>query len=249
MTEPQQRRTAQDGSKFYEWNGKRYFSVTTILNALSKPALVGWAAKEAAKYAVTNMDYLNELSSKDPAATIDLIKGASWRITQASMDLGTRVHDAVESQINGEKPLVDADVAPFAVAFNKFIEETGFKPLISEGTIFNEKECYAGTFDIIGDLDGDLVLVDTKSGNNIYPEVALQLAAYSRGDFISRPDGTTQPMPVVDRAFVLHLRPKGYKFVEANISEEVYTSFLYVREAYRWQTETSKNVLTPYRKA
>lgn len=75
MTEPAQRRTNDDGSKYYEHPSRteevreggggmitvrpaRYVSVTTALTVCAKPALVYWAANKAAERAMANLPKL-----------------------------------------------------------------------------------------------------------------------------------------------------------------------------------------------
>jgi hypothetical protein len=143
--------------------------------------------------------------------------------------------------------------------------------LATEATVFNRTQAFAGTLDAIvelrarqvmlalvaagtapEDVPGWLhdaaavdawvtVIIDYKSGNKTWPLVALQLAAYSRGEFVGLPDGVTQAsLPAVDLAAVLHLTPKGFRFRRVRIDDEVWRSFLHAREVWRWQRETSR---------
>ena len=68
---------------------------------------------------------------------------------------------------------------------------------------------YGGTYDLLMMIDGELWLIDIKTGKGLYPEFALQLAAYRWADYIILPgDPTTYDMPNVDSTGVLHLRPE-----------------------------------------
>ena len=66
MTESKQRRTAEDGSKYYEHPTRtaldgtvqRYTSVTTALGVVAKPALIYWATGLAARRAMQNLPRL-----------------------------------------------------------------------------------------------------------------------------------------------------------------------------------------------
>src|SRR4029453_3802172 len=71
--------------------------------------------------------------------------------------------------------------------------------LAAEQTVYSRRYGYAGTFDLLATLPGHgLVLVDVKTGNRVYPEVCLQLAAYAPADFIGQPDPITeQPLPAI----------------------------------------------------
>jgi hypothetical protein len=89
------------------------------------------------------------------------------------------------------------------------------------------------------------VIVDYKSGKAVYPEVALQLSAYARAEFVGHPDRVTElPMATVDLGAVLHLRGDGtFQFRLVRIDDEVFTAFQFGREIYRWVNETAKTVL------
>ena len=50
-------------------------------------------------------------------------------------------------------------------------------------------------------------------------------------------------MPQVDGALGLHLTPLGYRLIEVRADRDVFAAFLYAREVFRWQQETSKTVL------
>jgi hypothetical protein len=240
--------TPNDGKtgRTYTWGDEVFVSVTTVLGCLNKPALPGWAAREAANFVVNNFPVVSDLvGRRQKAAAVDLIKGSPWRARDKAADVGTTVHKAVEALIAGTEPDVTEEEIPFLVQFSKFIE--AFKPeiLVSEGTVFNRQYNYAGTMDLILRLDGKTWLVDVKSGKGIYPEYAMQVAAYARGDFIGMPDGTEEVMPIIDKGAILHLQRDSYHFVPVAIGKEVFESFLYCREMFRWQDDISHRVLLP----
>ena len=241
MTSPQNSTTSDDG-RYYEWRNDRYTSVTTILGVLSKSHLIKWSAKMAAEYAVENWGELTDVMIRGGKKTevIDRIKGASARYTEEASNTGSMVHGALERHIKGEKP---GDVIMTHLGyFKKFEDEWKPEYLACEATVYNKTEGYAGTFDFIALINGVRTIVDIKTGKSVYPEVALQLAAYANGEFIGR-DHTEFPMLDVEHGAVLHLRPNGYKFIPVRIDQEVWTAFRYVKEAFRWQRYTSKTVL------
>jgi hypothetical protein len=130
--------------------------------------------------------------------------------------------------------------------FDRFLNtyEPTFEVGMAEASVFNRAQRYAGTLDALGSIDGRRLLFDWKSGKSVYPEVALQLAAYRHAEFIGMPDGSEFPMPAVDGAVVLHLPPDGNAVLqEVDCGDEVFTMFQFVREVYRWSQVVSKNVL------
>jgi hypothetical protein len=52
-------------------------------------------------------------------------------------------------------------------------------PIASEKLVYSSDHGYAGTADLVGTLNGQLALLDIKTGRGVYPEYKLQLAAYA----------------------------------------------------------------------
>lgn len=235
--------------RIYEWDGEQYYSVTTVLNVLNKPALTKWAANSVANYVANNFPIVAELVGKgQSAAAIDLMKGSPWRQREKAADLGSLVHLTIEHLVTGEDVAgieVDETVIPYLESFVSWVDH--FKPefLISEGTIFNREYNYAGTLDIIAKIDGLTWLIDVKSGKGVYPEAAMQVAAYSRGEFIGHHDGTEEMLPVIDKGAVLHVQKDRCHFLPVSIGKEVFDSFLYARELFRWQDDIQHRVILP----
>ena len=230
----------------YSWGDETFVSVTTVLGCLNKPALTGWAARETAQYAVDNIGMVNDLIGKGQnKAAVDLLKGAPWRKRDTAADIGTLVHSVIEHSISGTVMDIPTDAL---LQLEYFMEwQDHFKPkiLVSEGTIFNRTYNYAGTLDIVATIDNLNWLIDVKSGSGVYPEYAMQCAAYARGEFLGMPNGIEEPMPIIDKAAILHIRPNGYHFVPVSISKEVFESFLYCREMFRWQDDIAHRAILP----
>jgi hypothetical protein len=238
--------TDTDQGRTYTWGDDVYASVTTILGVLNKPALPRWAANAAAKFAVDNQNTIAQLIEQGQwRAAVDLIKGAPWRQRDKAAEVGTLVHHMIDNLHTGIEVEIPAEALQQVTHFVNWVEHFKPKILVSEGTIFNRVYDYAGTLDIVAHIDGLNWLIDIKSGKGVYPEYAMQVAAYSRGEFIGHEDGSEQVMPIIDKGAVLHIRPEGYHFVPVNIGKEVFDSFLYCRELFRWQDEISHRALLP----
>lgn len=236
------------GNRLYQWGDSRFWSVTTILKAVPKPALVNWAAKMVAEWAVDNLDQVNALVKKDEKdAAVSLLKGAPWRSRDRAANVGTHVHELVSAMILGT-PWDDwpPELEPYLENFLAFVNDYDVTFEASESQVYSRAEKYAGSFDFIAKIPklGDgLFIGDTKTGKGIYPEVALQLAAYAHADFIGLPNGTEAPMPLVAGGVALHLRADGYKVVPVRVDGEVFRAFLFTREMFRWMEELSGDVL------
>lgn len=239
--------TTTSSGRMYVWpvTGEKFWSVTTILSAMPKPALPNWAAKSVAEFAVNNRDAWDLL---DPESAVDLLKRAPWRQRDKAADLGTLIHEAIDNWAAGRTDAVEtADLPDQAVKtlaqFVNFLECCEPEFLHTEATVYNRSQRYAGTFDGIVKLRGQTLIIDHKTGSGVYPEMAMQLAAYANAEFVGLPTGEEAPMPTVEGGAILHLRPDKWQLVPVRIDDDVYRSFLYVREVYRFQNDISKSVV------
>ncbi len=268
MSAPIHAKTTSKGRTYqHPRTGETAWSVSTLIKGgTPNGALVGWASRTVAEYAVANHRQLSQMLEavriqKDPAndkrylgvvSDPDAVAGAvSWlsgsgnRDRDRKADLGSAVHEEVENIILGKprKAEWDGDRAPFKPHWDQFVADFAPEFIASEVTVWNRTEKYAGTLDWIAKIGNKVVLGDIKTGKGVYAEAALQLSAYAHGEFALLPDGSEEPLPVVDGAVVLHLRPDGYSVVPVHLSDEVWDAFRFVREVFRWTDETSKRVL------
>lgn len=234
-------------------------------NARSHAAIRRWARAGhrwiAERQAAGELKTIKLAKLTDTELALRWIKGAPDRLRDAAAALGTDVHDEAERLVlslareTGEAwadgrplPAWPDDLAGHMTAFARFLEEYRPRFLATEATVFNRPQAYAGTLDAvmtlpIGGVDRT-VIVDYKSGNKVYPEVGMQLAAYSRAEFVASPDGITEvPMPAAEVGAVLHIRPTGCRLRLVRIDEPVYHAFLHAREVYRWAKEIAGTVL------
>lgn len=73
---------------------------------------------------------------------------------------------------------VDQDIADEILAYEKWLEETGFVCLLSEAPLYSRLHRYAGTLDLFGKFpDGSHAVIDLKRGA-AGKATALQTAAY-----------------------------------------------------------------------
>ncbi|HWC30709.1 MAG TPA: hypothetical protein VG845_11575 [Dehalococcoidia bacterium] len=252
MANPKTATTTRAGQRYYDWRGERFYSVTTMINGgMPKPALINWAKKFTAEYAYDHQDVLAAMvADGDRDGAIDWLKNAAYRDRDKKADLGTYLHEAIEAYALGKPfPKIRDEASARMTNFHGFLEE--YRPVfeMTEASVFNRTHRYAGTLDAIirlgdpGNGEGARLLLDMKSGKAVYPEVALQLAAYTHAEFVAMPDGSEKPMPPVDGACALHLSDDGFELVDVQADEEVFRFFLHVREVYRWKTDVENHVL------
>lgn len=100
----------------------------------------------------------------------------------ASVDWGVAVHSAIEKILKGEKYIADQKIAPSLQAFEKWRKAQGVKITNPTGDIeakvYDFENGYAGTIDMVAEVQGKRGVVDLKTGNGMRDEYSLQTAAY-----------------------------------------------------------------------
>jgi hypothetical protein len=258
MTAPvQARQYKPDGPRTYPWppqppHEMENLSVTSAIKNLNKPFLVGWAAKMTAECAVEDHDIIGQwLKRKNKTAALKHLKDARYRDSAGKADRGTIVHAAVEAYIAGKA--IDPDVIQAELEERNVPEDLwkatykmvdgvveflfDFEPEIhwSEATVHSRTHQYAGTADMIATLrigDSKLpAIIDFKTGKSIYNEVAMQLCAYARADFVGLNDGTEKPL-LPRRKKIQHgvcVRPTAggrYDIAYFDLTDPVFDMFL-----------------------
>jgi hypothetical protein len=237
----------RDARHRYSWNGgPLYPSVTTILGIKDKPALVGWAKRETAACAVRNLEMLARMVQSGGAqAAVDWLKRIPDYQRDASADLGTQVHAAAEAIARGGPVAISDEVQPFVAAYRRDFLEV-FRPrfLAVEAMVCSQRYEYGGTADAFAEIDGEIWLLDYKSGAGVYPDTALQLAGLARAQFIGRPGDQTQyPVPAATRFGVLHILPEGARLLPVVVDRATVAAFLDARRLFEWDRGAAKTVI------
>lgn len=255
----------------------RYASVTSITGLLPKD-LVWWAGNAVAREAVYEKDSWKDLTDDD---AYDYLKRAHQRIKDKAADLGSEVHRYVEAMNLGKPtPTWPLPVRARMTHFARFIEE--FQPRVeaAECKVYHrfdgagprkkikvvQRGSYAGTLDMLAEINGELAIIDIKTGKAVWPEAALQINAYAYADFLVAdpfhpgaqqitprrgkrwyewhgPAEDEIPMPMVTAGYVLHLRDDGYDLVPVPIRDDLYEMFLSLFAVDRWERDVKKGVL------
>lgn len=237
MAAPQNARQTNRG-RSYIWppTGEEFVSVTTVQKAMAKEGLVYWSARMVAEGAISRHDeWLRILEEEGEEATVRFLKGLPWDKRDKAADAGSAVHAAIDSERKGiAAPRWPTKLAGFKGQYERF--KAAYQPewITSEATVYSRRYGVAGTLDWIARIGGRVYLGDVKSGERIYDEVALQLAAYRYADWIDLGDSIEHPLPPIDACAVLHLRPRSFQLVEVVADEAMYTAFLHLVQVYRW---------------
>lgn len=150
-------------NRYYYRNEKYYPSVTSILQYMPKGKF-----------------FENWL--KDVGHNADII-------ARRAADEGTQVHDAIERYLQGEKicflnedgySKYSLDVWKMILKFHEFW--TNFKPILIESEIhlYSDIYMYAGTCDLVLEINGEKWLLDIKTSNSLHVSQDLQLSAYAQ---------------------------------------------------------------------
>lgn len=236
----------------------KYPGVTSIVGMLPKPFLQFWSAKMAAELAVDSLDFVKSIHDRGGhKAAVQYISGAARRYTEERSEIGSKAHDLMERMIRGENVRhVHPDMEPYRRNFAEFLDAVQPELVRAEDVAWSDAYQYAGSFDAVLRIklddagkphrhgDPALLMVDWKTSKNTYPDVALQMSAYAHADVMVDPHGNESPMPEFDGAAVLHTTTDGWEFTPVRIDyEDVFGTFLHLREVFRWEREISKTVL------
>lgn len=103
------------------------------------------------------------------------------------------------------------------------------KMLASEITVFNDIEGYAGTVDLLIEIDGETWLIDFKTSQQVWPEYELQVSAYKHANL---PTNSNIKLGILQIGY--RRNKNKYKFTEI---EDKYPLFLAAKSI--WANETA----------
>lgn len=267
------KRISNNRGHWYKLDGEKVDGVTTVLsNGIPKPALVGWAARSIAEFVGERLEIDPDTGevradaliaalikfdaestwSKWPKdgkvsrlAIIDVLKGVHWGERDRAARRGTEVHGLGERLVNGEEVTVPEELTGHVDSYLKFLDDFDVDPIHVERVVGHRTHRWMGTLDLIADLsDGHRWLLDIKTTRSgIYPETALQLAAYRNAEFYLDDDGKDTPMIPVDKVGAIWVRADGYDLIPVDAGPTTYKAFRYAQMVARWQTDGSEGVV------
>jgi len=171
---------------------ERLPSVTTVLSVINKPALTAWQVRQAVEDigGVLRDEATRLTGAMDPLDAENWVQEVMVRakrkpdeIRDEAADLGTRCHAYLEAVIRGGAlPTLSDDMKPSVDAFWSWyaVEEMDIE--VQERMVYSAHYRFAGTEDGVARHRGKKIILDWKTSAGIYPEMALQLAAYWEAD-------------------------------------------------------------------
>ena len=138
--------------RWYPHNGKKFATVTTVLDCLNKPALPQWAANMTVEYIKEHLPEMNDDGQIE--YYLKKAKTAYRTIGKKAMDIGSIVHDAIHCHLSGGKPepiLEGNDQATNSfLAFIQWADSVKLKPIALEKVLIDPNHEVGGTCDFIG---------------------------------------------------------------------------------------------------
>lgn len=175
-------------------------SVTSILTVVAKPFLIGWAAREerelvcgqAAKLHGSNQD-VSELAFYQRLKASLPEKHAHETLKDTAAGIGSNVHHLIEWTLRtemgipaGAQPALQGTPAVQAfAAWEAWRKNVNLKPVLIEQTVFSRTHGYAGTLDLLAELNIQglgraFAVLDWKTAKSLHAEYDLQTAAYGK---------------------------------------------------------------------
>jgi hypothetical protein len=230
MSTPATRRINRGRGHTYLLDGDQADGVTAIVgDGVPKRALIDWAARTTAGYAV---DHWDELAQASPSERLRTLEKARFADLRAAGARGTDIHSLAVQLQAGQEVDVPEPLLGHVDAYLEFTNDWQPQELVVETVILNRKHRYMGTLDLIAELaDQQTWLLDWKTtGSGIWSESALQLAAYRNAESFVTAEGTELAMPEVDRCGCVWLRADGYDLIPVDAGPDTFRMFLYAQQ-------------------
>lgn len=183
--------------------GDSHPSVTSILDVIASPALMGWMAKNGTAKVNMLKDVLKETLPDSYERYLGRAE-ARWKLTEntafwksgketgaEAADYGTMAHAWLESHLKGVSVDLGALPEPARNAVNAYLaweQQHELKTIKTEETFYCCKLNYAGTADWVGMIDGELTLMDWKSSSGIFFNYPIQVLGYAIADEMQHAD-------------------------------------------------------------
>jgi len=165
-------------------DGRQFPSVTAIIGDCTDKStpLTFWAANCVVDWIRQNC-YMAELGEsayyKVQDEQLELARKNFRDVQTTALDIGSEAHHAIENFLKtGEEPKDPRDeVLSAFLAFLEFADEHKMETLAVEERVVGD--CFAGTLDWRGMMDGKRTILDWKTNKGkIYKESHYQIAAY-----------------------------------------------------------------------
>lgn len=224
---------------------KKYPSVTSILSIIHKPALVRWEANlrvnEIKKLVLQNR---NVMENEEQVNILFSKAEENSKVIKSSYSVyGTQVHEMIHCLIKNETKDWDPTLENPKKGFYKWLssQHPSFCFVHSELSLISSEYGYGGTIDAIAQVKIEdkpqLLILDWKTGNNIYPEYAWQLGAY----YQAFKENFNEP---IEGAYIVQLNKKEPNFQSYRITDlqGAFESFRRLLSVWELLNQEEKNL-------
>lgn len=244
----------ESGLRLYRWGDIEVASVTSVRRMAGLPfGLVNWQIAKVCDRAVDELDTLVAMMSREPRPRERVVeknrrKEARTWLRAATTDqrdaaalLGTAVHQAAEMDIapadledfvdaDGNVVATAEDIRPRLRQYYAWLDDSGAEVLLKERQVWNLTLGYAGSFDMLVRFpNGELWIVDLKTGKGTYSDHVLQQMAYLMAEFIGGrgviDDDATALLHQVSGVAILHLQEDGWEFIRPVADRETWEAW------------------------
>lgn len=244
----------ESGLRLYRWGDREVASVTSIRRMAGSPySLVSWMIAQVCDRAVDELDTLNAMMTREPRPrervveknrrkeTRSWLRAGSTAARDTAALLGTAVHQAAEDDISlvdledftdakGNVVATAEEIGPRLRQYYAWLDDSGAEALLKERQVWNLTEGYAGSFDMLVRFpNGELWIVDLKTGKGTYSDHVLQQVAYLMAEFIGErgvvDDEATALLRNVAGVAILHLRDDGWEFIRPVVTPREWAAF------------------------
>jgi hypothetical protein len=196
--------------------------ITTVVKVADGAGLIQWSVDQTAAYAVANLDSLYSRTMEQGWGFLrfyhkrtpdldDPLRGAHKGVLNDLAELGTNMHDWIEADLMGNMlpPDINSiEMEQMIEAWDAFKFEREIDAVATEITLWGDD--YAGTFDLLAWIDGELWLIDVKTSRRIGPSHLMQLSALRAADRNYEFDGKNWglvDLPAPTRFGFIQVRP------------------------------------------
>ena len=233
------------GSRFYDWQGQKVPSVTTILSAYPQPWAIPFGAKHAANRAVDELPRLVALVLEDREDARKWLKRAPTDLRDSAADTGTDLHSYLEARLLGSdtwEAVRDPGETARRAAIDSFLYHYRPEPLAIEAQVYNLRDGWAGSADLFARVQGRPLCIDlkTETAGDENHKSRLQLAAYRNGQFIGEDGVDLGEVPETDGAAVLWVpreHPQDWRLFIVEAGGPEYETFLATKRLWEFYHE------------
>jgi hypothetical protein len=231
-------------------------AVTSILEAVAKPALIPWAAKverelviEAAASLWEDAPRTTKMSREAFIASLGNRLGktrAHQKALAKAGEIGTQLHSLIEwnlrrdlGQVVGPEPHIRDEALWAFMVWEDWRKSVDLKPLAIEQVVWSNLYEYAGTMDLLAEctlpeIGRVRALLDWKTGKAIYGEAGLQNAGYVQA-LVEMKQATPPVTGVIVRLPKVDTDPEPeFKVISWEEIQSLFQVFLTVKDLWHW---------------